>query len=204
MNWLAHVYLARHSDAAMLGALLGDFAFGASGLERFGAVEHAEILLHRRIDRFTDTHPEVEALRGAFPDGRRRFAGIVLDMYFDHLLARDWARWAPAGAGGPVALESFTGRVYRVLDARFDELPPRLQAIAPSMAADDWLAGYRARSSVDRAVARIAHRLSRHGGRLVDGLEDLRLVEPEAEAAFLRFFPQLVEFVERERSGRRD
>ena len=78
----------------MLGALLGDFAFGRQGLERFGREAHREILLHRRIDRHTDTHPEVLALRACFADGTRRFAGIALDVYVDHLLARDWPRWS--------------------------------------------------------------------------------------------------------------
>lgn len=186
MNWLAHVYLAHYSDAAMLGALLGDFAFGSTGLERFGEVTHREILVHRRVDRFTDTHPVVTALRERFPDGRRRYAGIVLDMYFDHCLARDWTHWSD------VPLEALTARLYRVLAERFDELPPRLQAIAPRIAADDWLGGYRHRASVDRAVTRIATRLSRNGDRLVDALADLRRIEPEANDGFARFFPELV------------
>ena len=105
MNWLAHLHLARDSDAALLGALLGDFALGTSGLDCWGAVEHREILVHRRVDRFTDTHPAVEALRARFPDGRRRYAGIVLDLYFDHCLARDWSRWSDT------ALDAFTARV---------------------------------------------------------------------------------------------
>ena len=32
MNYLAHAWLARHSDDAILGALLGDFVFGQSTL----------------------------------------------------------------------------------------------------------------------------------------------------------------------------
>lgn len=196
MNWLAHLYLARDSDEALLGALLGDFAFGVSGLDRFGRVEHAEILLHRRIDRFTDTHPAVTALRARFPEGRRRFAGVVLDVYFDHLLARDW----PARAAGAPALDEFTDRVYAMLRARHGELPARLQAIAPGMAANDWLGSYRSRGSVDRAVTRISGRLSRHGERLVDALADLRREEALAEATFDTFFPALVRFVELERA----
>jgi acyl carrier protein phosphodiesterase len=196
MNWLAHLYLARHSDEAMLGALLGDFAAGASGLERFGRVEHSEILLHRRIDRFTDTHPAVVALRSQFPDGRRRFAGIVLDVYFDHLLARDWASW-----NAPLPLDDFTARAYAVLRDRHDVLPSRLQAIAPRMANDDWLGGYRERDSVDRAVRRMSQRLSRHGERLVDGLTDLRRIEASAASAFAAFFPALEAFVEQARDG---
>lgn len=197
MNWLAHLYLARHSDEAMLGALLGDFAFGSSGLARFGEVEHAEILLHRSIDRFTDAHEAVAGLRARFPDGRRRYAGIALDVYFDHLLARDWSRWSAT------PLDAFTARAYALLTRRFDELPPRLQLIAPAMAANDWLGGYRHRGSVDRAVTRIATRLSRNGERLVACLDDLARDEALVQDAFDRFFPELVGFVDARRAAAR-
>lgn len=201
MNWLAHLYLARHSDAAMLGALLGDFAFGRTGLDRFGTEEHAEILLHRRIDRFTDTHPAVEALRARFPEGRRRYAGIVLDVYFDHLLARDWDDWNARDPRHAMPLAEFTARAYRILHGRHDELPTRLRDIAPAMAGRDWLGGYRSRGSVDRAVTRIATRLSRNGAALVAGLDELRAIEPEAEAAFARFFPALAAYVDEARGA---
>jgi len=190
MNWLAHMYLARHSDAAMLGALLGDFAFGSSGLERFGAEEHREVLLHRQVDRYTDTHPVVTALRAAFPEGQRRYAGIALDVYFDHLLARDWPRWSD------LPLDAFTARAYAILQRRHDELPARLQAIAPSIRTHDWLGSYAQRASVDRAITRIATRLSRNGDRLVACVAQLHALEDEAEAAFDRFFPALIGFVE--------
>ena len=200
MNWLAHLYLARHGDDAMLGALLGDFVFGSSGLDRFGAVEHREIVLHRRIDRFTDTHPDVARLRDRFPDGRRRYAGIVLDMYFDHLLAHDWSRWRMFDAPHAPELEVFTTRAYAILRKRSAELPDRMRTIAPSMAAHDWLGSYRQRESVDRAVTRIADRLSRNGGKLVACLHDLRAIELQAEQAFEAFFPELVRFAGEERA----
>ncbi|GAB1596870.1 acyl carrier protein phosphodiesterase [Lysobacter claricitrinus] len=195
MNWLAHMHLARQSDAAMLGALLGDFVFGSSGLDAWGDVERREMLLHRRVDRFTDTHPAVTALRAHFPDGRRRYAGIVLDVYFDHLLARDWPRWSD------VPLDAFTARAYAMLRARQDELPPRLQAIVPRMAEHDWLGSYRERAHVDRAVARLAHRLSRNGDRLVAALEDFRDIERNAVAMFDDFYAELQAFVTRQRAA---
>ena len=83
MNYLAHLHLARHSDDAMLGALLGDFVFGMSGPDAWPDEIRREILLHRRIDRFTDDHPVVVAARTRFPEGRRRYAGIALDVYYD-------------------------------------------------------------------------------------------------------------------------
>lgn len=186
MNYLAHAWLARHADDAILGAMLGDFVFGRIALDDWPSVVRDEIVVHRRIDRYTDAHPDVVAARALFPDGLRRYAGIVLDVQFDHLFARDWRRWNDA------PLDDFTARVYRVLREHLHELPPRLRAIAPDMQRRDWLGSYRERDSVDGAVRGIATRLSRHGERLVECLPLLRANERAVEDAFERFFPQLV------------
>lgn len=185
MNYLAHAWLARHSDDAIFGALLGDFVFGQSGLEDWPAPVRSEIVRHRRIDRYTDDHPAVVAMRTRF-GGLRRYAGIVLDVYFDHCLAQGWDRWndAPLGA--------FTARIYRILEARRTELPGRLAALAPRMAAHDWLGSYAKRESVDAAVRGISTRLSRNGDRLLACLDVLRADEDAAQATFETFFPELV------------
>lgn len=195
MNYLAHLYLARHSHEAMLGALLGDFVFGRAALDDYSPVQRREILLHRGIDRYTDAHPAVVAIRERFPDGLRRFAGIALDVYFDHLLARDWREHSA------LALDAFTQPFYRYLLAREARLPGRLRRIAPLMAQGDWLGSYRHRDTVDLAVTRIAGRLSRNGARLVDCLAVLRRHEIEAEAGFATFFPDLVAHVDEARAS---
>ena len=79
-----------------------------------------------------------------------------------------------------------------MLAARQTELPPRLAAMAPRMAAQDWLGSYRQRDSVDRALRGIATRLSRNGDRLVACLEILHRERSALEATFLTFFPELV------------
>ena len=192
MNYLAHAWLARHSDEAILGAILGDFVFGQSTLQDWPMSIRSEIVRHRRIDRYTDDHPAVVAARGLFDAaGLRRYAGIVLDVYFDHCLARDWLRW------NDVSLTTFTSRVYRVLHDHRGQLPPRLQAIAPRMAAHDWLGSYRQRRTVDAAVRGIATRLSRNGERLIACLDVLRANETAVDAAFEAFFPDLIAAAER-------
>jgi len=195
MNYLAHAWLARRSDEAILGALLGDFVFGQAALRDWPDTVRREIVVHRRIDRYTDAHPNVVAARALFPDGLRRYAGILLDVHFDHLLARDWSRWDDG------SLDAFTARVYRVLREHQGELPPRLHAIAPRMAAHDWLGSYRERDSVDGVVRGIATRLSRHGERLVECLPLLRVHETAIDSAFERFFPDLVAETPRLRAG---
>ena len=195
MNYLAHAWLARHSDDAILGALLGDFVFGRVALLDWPDAVRREILCHRHVDRYTDAHPSVVAARALFPDGLRRYAGILLDVHFDHLLARDWPRWD----GG--SLDAFAARAYRVLREHAAELPPRLHAITPRMQAHDWLGSYRERGNVDHAVRGIATRLSRHGERLVECLPVLRANEAAIDAAFEAFFPDLIDAVPRLRAG---
>ncbi len=186
MNYLAHCWLARHSDDAILGAMLGDFVLGQAALADWPDPVRREIVRHRRIDRYTDDHPANVATRALFGNGLRRYAGIVLDVYFDHRLARDWAQWDDA------PLETFTARVYRVLLANDARLPPALRAIAPRMAAHDWLGSYMQRDRVDAVVGGLATRLSRNGERLTACLPVLRAHETEVDAAFDAFFPDLV------------
>jgi acyl carrier protein phosphodiesterase len=193
MNFLAHLYLTRHSDDAMLGGLLGDFVSSAE-LVHYPAEVQREIQLHRRIDSYTDRHPAVLAAKSVFPEGRRRYAGILLDVYFDHLLARDWDRYHP------VALEEFSRNFYAVLMAQ-PVLPERLRAILPSFVRHDWLGSYRDRDSIDHAVRRIATRLSRNGDKLVQCIPILREHETIVERRFEEFFPELEAYVARERAG---
>lgn len=92
MNFLAHLWLAQRSNTSYGGAILGDIVRGAD-LSAYPDDIAAGIRLHRRIDALTDRHPRIVALREGFPQGMRRFAGIVLDMVCDHALMLDWARY---------------------------------------------------------------------------------------------------------------
>ena len=91
MNYLAHVHLAEPSAAGRFGALLGDFVKGAPDPELPPSVRRG-ILMHRRIDAHTDAHPVHRTSRRRFAGPRRRFAGIIVDVAYDHFLASAWSR----------------------------------------------------------------------------------------------------------------
>lgn len=167
MNYLGHLLLAAHSDAALLGAFLGDFVKGPLPTDLDPDVA-LEIAVHRRIDAATDAHPDVRAGASLFAPERRRFAGIALDMFHDHVLARDWSRYGD----GP--LSRFTQRVYAVLNARAGQLPERARYTAQRMAAQDWLGSYVQFAAIAQALNRISQRLSRKGALLADCILDLQ------------------------------
>jgi acyl carrier protein phosphodiesterase len=193
MNYLAHAFLSRSSPELLIGGLLGDFVKGALG-ERYTPGVRAGIRLHRAIDRYTDAHASVRASCALVSPARRRFAAILVDVFYDHFLARHWPRYSEQ------PLADFTRHVYATLLPQLASYPERLQYILPRMAANDWLASYAEIESVDAALHGIARRFQRYprAAVLADGVQELLNNYSALEQYFLAFFPQLLGFVDAE------
>lgn len=187
MNYLAHLHLGGQRPGQWLGSLYGDFVKGRLQ-GQFDPEIEAAIQLHRSIDVFTDRHPQVDVALSRFSVTRRRYAGIVLDVFFDHCLARDWALYADR------SLADFTADVYRVLSAEA-QLPERLARIAPHMVAHDWLSSYQDFEVLEQVLRGISRRLTRPE-ELAGAMRELRgLYEPLSED-FRVFYPQLQAFAQ--------
>lgn len=184
MNYLAHVMLGEQTDDGVLGSLLGDFVKGRVGARYPHAVARG-IRLHRRLDTFTDTHPATLASRRRFTGERRRVAGIIVDVCYDHFLCREWERYSSE------PLESFTRRVYAVLERRRESLPDRLRGLAPRMADEDWLGSYAVLGRVGRVLDGISRRL-REPHRLAGSLPDIETHYRGLARDFDAFFPEAV------------
>ena len=151
MNYLAHLYLADRAGADLAGAILGDFIRG-SDLSRFStAVEHS-IRLHRRLDALTDRHPRVRERVADFPESGRRYAPMILDVLFDHVLARDWSQYSDE------PLARFTERAASAVVAEADLFPERKPTLPIFV---DLLHSYAHEAGIDHALHRIAQRLRR-------------------------------------------
>jgi len=188
MNYLAHLHLGGQTPPQLLGSLYGDFVKGLLVPGRFPEDIEQAIRLHRRIDGFTDAHPIIKRAMGRFPDARRRYAGIVLDVFFDHCLARDWHVFSDQ------PLDAFTANVYQVL-AREPQLPERLALIAPRMAAQDWLGSYREFAVVGDALAGISRRLSRPDG-LAGAMQEVQALYQPLSEDFAQFYPEVQAFAQ--------
>ena len=188
MNYLAHLLLAGPEPEALLGALMGDFVKGPLGSQYSPAITRA-LALHRKVDSFTDAHPVTAASRSRISPQRRRFAGIMVDLFYDHFLARDWA----AHASEPI--DAFTRRVYALLEQHAPLLPDRLRLIAPRMAKYDWLGSYAEVESIHTALDRMSLRLKREN-QLAGAGAELEANYAALEADFRAFFPDLVRFAQ--------
>jgi acyl carrier protein phosphodiesterase len=193
MNYLAHLFLAGDSPQSMVGSILGDFVKGAIG-DKYPQGVKSAIELHRKIDAYTDSHSTTLASRNLFGPDQRRFAGIIVDLCYDHFLCRHWLKFAD------VALTEFISRAYGILRARKAMLPKRLRAIMPIMIREDWLGSYRGLVGVELTLGRLSKRVT-HGHRLPGAIEEIKLHYRKLDANFLMFFPDLEHFVHQVKSG---
>jgi acyl carrier protein phosphodiesterase len=150
MNFLAHAWLARGgSDDFLYGNLIADGVKG-SDLSGWPAEVASGIRHHRRVDAFVDAHPTVLSARRRAPAAYRRYAGIALDLMWDHFVARE------------LALDRQESRLvlrsYRVLSHR--PAPARLERMVPALVAQDWLHRYADFAFTCNAVRGIGQRLS--------------------------------------------
>lgn len=104
----------------MVGGMLGDFVRGTTARSGYPQAIQKGIELHRHIDTFTDSHPLVSDLRKSFPKGFRRYAGIIMDLAFDHMLALQWSSHYSQ------SLQRFDRNVRNMLTEYQGDLPAEL------------------------------------------------------------------------------
>jgi len=193
MNFLAHAFLARDDVDLMVGSLMGDFVKGPLDGQYAPSITRG-LILHRRVDTYTDAHAQVVRSRSRISPGRRRYAGILIDLFYDHYLAHHWSNYSAT------PLDEFTAAVYTSLLGRLQLLPERLQRIAPHMAQTDWLGSYRSTAAVGEALNRIGTRFKR-GNPLLGSIEELIRNYAELEEDFQAFFPEVVRFAREYHAG---
>ena len=187
MNHLAHALLAGDDDLLRLGGMLGDFVHGQLDDSPLPAGVVDGIRLHRAIDTYTDAHPEVLAAKAVLPPPYRRYAGILLDMWFDHCLARDFARWSVQ------PLDGFSDDLRALLWRHDALLPPALRRFRGYMEMHGLPAGYADRAVLGQALVGIGQRLSR-ANPLDTAMPVLLAQEAALQRRFDAFFPDLREF----------
>lgn len=197
MNYLAHIYLAGDTEESLLGNIMGDFVKGPIDGGLHPEIERG-IRTHRKVDAFTDSHEVYRASRRLISPERRRFSGIIMDLAFDHLLARNWAMYSDKDLGALIR------ETYDVLIRRRDLLPEKFRLSLPRMIEEDWLGSYQTLEGAGIAIDRISGRLRRRFGRentLKGAIGEVERNYEELERNFNAFFPELISFVEDLRIG---
>ncbi|MFY8274731.1 ACP phosphodiesterase [Pseudoalteromonas sp. SSDWG2] len=183
MNYLAHLYLSQSTSDSHFGNLLGDFRRGVNKTDLAPAVLRG-LENHLLVDKFTDHHQLVKNAKQLFSEQRRRFAGVAIDVAFDHFLIRHWHTFTPQ------SFSDFRQHSYALLNRRVDKMPPKMQSVVTRMCEEDWFATYASLDGIDLALNNIAKRI-RFENTFHGAAHDIAVHYAEFEEIFLAFFPQL-------------
>ena len=144
---------------------------------------------HKAIDAFTDAHPVVRRSRARIGSEQRRFGGVLIDVFYDYFLARNWQRYSP------VALDAYTAAFYASVQAHPIELPADARAMLERIIRHDLLGSYARVDGVERALRRISTYLNSRWHRQLaldqGGVRDLLAHEAAFADDFHEFFPAL-------------
>ena len=200
MNWLAHLFLAAPDVESRLGNLLGDLVKGKAreslslGLKR--GVE-----CHQAIDIFTDSHPIVRNSKQRIDSQYRRFSGILIDVFYDHILAKNWHSYSQ------ISLEQFTQEAYTSFEEYLEEIPPVASKVLQRAFSENWLVSYRDLEGIELALKRISWKLTRRRKKYYDlcpAIGELTINYTELEQDFAVFFPELITHIDIWNISRRD
>ena len=192
MNYLAHAFLAQNeSEFFRLGNLMADHIKGPpekvleflpASFESVASEVLAGLTYHRRIDHTVDHFPATFELRRQFTPEYRRYAGIVLDMAWDHLLARSWNSFSPE-----TNLPRFAREQYRLLRDHRQLQPISMQEMVHYMVKNDWLVSYANAEHIRRSLTGMSRRMRREN-KLAESYREI----PRLEPLLNRYFPLLM------------
>lgn len=190
MNYLAHLFLSFEDPDLITGNFLGDMSSNQA-VKAYPERIKKGIFLHRKIDTFTDAHPEVlKGVRRLY-GSHSKYASVLIDVYYDYLLTLNWEQYSE------VSLQDFADNVYEALLLNKEMMSDRIKRSLDGMVSGNWLISYSTLDGIEYAISRLARRVSKP--ELLEGAmdslqENLELLNEE----FNRFFPEVVAYVREE------
>ena len=196
MNWLAHVLLSKYNVESRLGNLLGDLAKGKDIVELNHNLREG-IERHYAIDKFTDSHITVKNSKRRIHKDYSRFAGILIDVFYDHFLAKNWHLYSSS------ILSDFTAEIYKSFQNYQGEVPQSARQIIEQMINEDWLTKYQYFEGVENALKRIDARIKNRTGNQVNLVDAVTILKQEyinLEQDFCSFFSEIQHHMQNYRS----
>lgn len=190
MNYLAHIYLSQGRKLVEIGNFAADSIKGKD-FSRFPLEMQKGILLHRKIDYYTDSHPIVYKSAHRLFDEFRHYSTVIIDIFYDHFLAKNWKNYSA------IPLEAYVQEFYSSLKKNHDILPKRVQRFYPIMIEYNWLLSYAKIEGIEHILFQMNNRVK---GRtqLDKSVNSLRENYAKYEEEFTAFFEELQAFSKEE------
>lgn len=187
MNYLAHIFLSGLNSQLQVGNFIGDFVKG-SQFNEYPVQIRKGILLHRKIDSFTDNHQVVRETVALLRPSFGRYSAIIVDMYFDYFLALDFHIYSP-----DKSLMRFSLQFYFSVLIRYRHLPKRVKGFIFHFVFTNRLTTYSSPQGLESSLEIMAR-------YKVSALEPEKIIafllenHDELQQRFHSFFPDTIEF----------
>lgn len=187
MNYLGHLYLSGKNEKILAGNFIGDFVKGKKYLDYPPGISEG-ILLHRQIDSFADHHSCFRESKKIFRPGFGLYSGIITDLLYDHLLAKNWDRYYST------PLHDYAHKVHYILLSHSSVLPSRVREFLPVLIKNRRLESYARQEGIRQSLERMSHytSLPSHASRATELFEQHHHV---LEENFSRFMADIMLFV---------
>ena len=185
MNFLAHIYLSNNQPELQIGNFIADSVKG-SNYSSYPSTIQKGILIHRKIDSFTDSHQIIKDCKRKFT-AYGHYSGVITDIVFDHFLAKNWLQYHTT------PLEEFTHSFYELLENNMEILPLRVQQFFPVMKKHNWLLKYETIAGISDILFQMNMR-TRNISKMNYSVIELREHYDYLEAQFTLFFNDLEHF----------
>ena len=137
----------------MQANLYGDFVKGKD-LSNYPEKIQVGIRLHRRIDNFIDHHPDVIELLHLLYEPLPKVSGIAVDLYFDHLLAKNWNIFHDKD------YDLFVNEFYASIDFNNVNYSERFYMMLNKMKEINWLHYYQFMEGLEKSSYGLSKRIS--------------------------------------------
>ena len=188
MNFLAHLYLSGACEELIIGNFIGDSVKGRN-FQCYPKKVREGIILHRNIDCFTDKHRIVERSKKRIRKDFSKYTPVIIDVFYDHFLAKNWGRYATQ------PLHGFVKSTYQLLQKNSTSFPERTQYMLPYMISQNWLENYQYMDGIRKALTGLAGR-ARFKSNMEVAHKALEEHYELMEKDFTQFFPELITYVE--------
>ena len=192
MNYLAHLYLSGSNKGLVIGNFIADHVKGKAFLDYPKSIQNG-ILLHRKIDHFTDHHKLFKKNVSLLFPRFRHYSRVIVDMFFDHFLATQWELYHTD------SLEEFSTQFYQFMQEYRGNLPSKTKKIIPIMSKYNWLLTYQTLEGLKHILFQMSQR-TRFDSNMTLAVVELEKNYSKICLDFNTFFSQLINFVQSEKA----
>jgi acyl carrier protein phosphodiesterase len=185
LNYLAHAFLSNNNKDLLVGNFIADHIRGNDYKLYSGPIIEG-ITLHRHIDTFTDTHLAFKESKRFFYDGFEKHSGILVDIYFDHLLARNFEKYSD------LSLNEFSKRVYKIYLDHQHLLPVTSSRFLDYVVTNNIYSSYSTSAGIKKVLEHLSKRI-RHNIQLNDSFSLFEKNEKAIQDNFNVFFKEALQ-----------